>query len=137
MLNNKARSFVVIMIAIALGALLLRLVIHRAIKFTVEQNQLYAQGNLKLLSTALENYAKDNKGVYPQSFSLLMQGQPAYLGKNYIVDSPLRGYEYDCARLDPTGYNCQASPTSCRLTGSTIYSVSTGGLIISESCDKK
>lgn len=127
----------VIMIVVALSALFLRVIVYRIIQFSSEQNQIYAEGNLKLLSTALENYAKNNKGVYAESISLLTQASPVYLNKNYIMDSPLRGYEYDCSRLDSTGYNCQASPTRCKLTGNTVYSVSTGGLIISESCDKK
>jgi hypothetical protein len=137
MFNRKAKSFVTIMIVIALSALLLRLAIHKLIIFNIEQNQLIAQGNLKLLSTALENFAKDNKGAYPAQISQLTKANPVYLENNYIMDSPLKGYEYDCQRLDPSGYNCQAAPANCRLSGKNIYTVSTGGLIITESCDKK
>jgi len=63
--NNKARSFVMIMIAVGLSALLLRTMIQRFIVYNVERNQSLALVNLKLFYTALENYAKDNKGVYP------------------------------------------------------------------------
>lgn len=135
--NQKARSFVTIMIVIALSALLLRLGLHKLIIFNIEQNQLIAQGNLKLLSAALENFARSNKGEYPSQVSQLTKSDPAYLERNYIMDSPIKGYEYDCQRVDPKGYNCQALPVNCKLTGRNIYTVSTGGLIITENCDKE
>lgn len=125
------------MVVVALSALLLRLAVHKIIVYNIEQNQLLAKGNLKLFSTALENYAKDNKGVYPTNIDLLTQNNPPYLERNYLVASSVRGYEYDCQRLDPVGYNCSASPVNCKLTGKIVYAVSTGGLIIAESCDKK
>ncbi len=125
------------MIITALAALSLRLAIHKIIIYNIEQNQLLAKGNLKLLSTALENYAKDNKGAYPANIDLLTRNMPPYLERNYLAASSVRGYEYDCQRLDSTGYSCSAAPVNCKLTGKMVYAVSTGGLIIAESCDKK
>ena len=125
------------MIIVALAALSLRLAIHKIIIYNIEQNQLLAKGNLKLLSTALENYAKDNKGAYPANIDLLTRNKPPYLERNYLAASSVRGYEYDCQRLDSTGYSCSAAPVNCKLTGKMVYAVSTGGLIIAESCDKK
>ena len=137
MINNKARSFVTIMIVVGLSALLLRTVIQKFIIYNIERNQSLVQVNLKLLYTALENYAKENKGVYPENISQLTKGSPVYLEKDYLGVSSLRGYEYDCRRLEPTGYNCSATPVNCNLTGKKVYAISTGGLIISEDCDKK
>lgn len=136
-MNKKARSFVTIMIAVAVSALLLRLAIHKIIIYNIEQNQRIAQSNLKLLSTALENYAKDNKGVYPANTAELTGAKPVYLERDYLAAPSVRGYEYDCQRLDPAGYNCSAAPANCKLSGKMVYAVSTGGLIIAESCDKK
>jgi len=137
MFNQKARSFVTIMIVVALSALLLRLAIHKIIIYNIEQNQVLAQINLKLLSTALENYAKDNKNQYPENIDALTKKTPVYLERNYLAVPSVRGYEYDCQRLDPGGYNCSATPLDCKFTGKMVYSVSTGGLVIAESCDKK
>ncbi len=137
MSNKKARSFVTIMIVVALSALLLRLAVEKIIIYNIEHNQLLAQVNLKLLSTALENYAKNNKSAYPASVDQLTKSNPVYLERNYLAVSSIRGYEYDCQRLDAAGYNCLATPVDCKLTGKMVYSVSTGGLIIAESCDKK
>lgn len=137
MINSKARSFVTIMIVIGLSTLLLRTVIQKAIIYNIERNQSLAQVNLKFFYTALENYAKDNKGAYPENINQLTKGNPVYLERDYLAVSSVRGYEYDCRRLDSTGYNCSAAPVNCNLTGKKIYTMSTGGLIISEDCDKK
>jgi hypothetical protein len=135
MFNNRARSFVTIMVVVALSALLLRLGIHRIIIYRIQQNQLLAQVNLKLFSTAMENYAKDNNNVYPDRVELLIKHSPAYLERDYLSAASVHGYEYDCQRLDATGYNCTASPINCKLTGKMVYVMSTGGLIMTESCD--
>jgi len=137
MLNQKARSFIVIMVIVALSALLLRTAIQKLLVYNIEQNQQVAQVNLKRLSIALENYAKDNKDVYPENIDMLTKNQPPYLERNYLTVSSVRGYEYDCPRLDSTGYNCSASPVNCRFTGKMTYMVSTGGLIITENCSKE
>jgi len=137
MKNKKARSFVVIMIVIALSALLLRVVVDKAISLTCSQNESNAQSTLRLIATALENYAKDNRGVYPDKISVLTQSQPAYLDKDYVKQSPIKGYRYNCSRLDSGGYSCHALPTRCKLTGKTVFTVTTGSLLISEDCDKK
>ena len=137
MINCKARSFVTIMIVIGLSALLLRLGVQKLIIYSIENNQQLAQVNLKLFYTALENYAKDNKGVYPASINQLTKENPVYLQKDYLAVSSVEGYEYDCQRLDSTGYSCSAAPVSCNLSGKKIYTMSTGGLIIAENCDKK
>jgi type II secretory pathway pseudopilin PulG len=135
--NKKARSFVVIMIVIALSALALRVSMGELISINCAQNESSAQSTLKLICAALENYAKDNQGVYPAKFSVLTQSQPPYLDKDYIKESPVKGYIYDCSRLDATGYNCYAFPARCKLTGKAAFNVSTGSLLISEDCDKK
>ena len=137
MKNRKARSFVVIMIVIALSALLLRVVADKVISLTCSQNESNAQSTLKLIATALENYAKDNRGVYPDKISVLTQNRPAYLDRDYVKQSPIKGYSYNCSRLDSSGYSCHALPTRCKLTGKTVFTVSTGSLLISEDCDKK
>ncbi len=136
MVNRKARSFVTIMVVVALSALLLRMVVHRIVIYNIVQNQSLAQVNLKLFSTAMENYAKDNKNVYPTNIDLLTKSDPPYLERDYLAANAVRGYEYDCQRLDATGYNCTASPVNCQLTGKTVYAVSTGGLIMAQSCEK-
>ncbi len=135
MINKKARSFVVIMIVIALSALALRMLINEIISVTSSQNESNALSTLKLISAAFENYAKDNQGAYPDKLSVLTQSKPPYLDKDYIRQSPIKGYSYNCSRLDAVGYSCYALPTRCKLTGKVAFTVTTGSLLISEDCD--
>ena len=135
--REQAKSFVTIMLVIALSALAVRTAIDRVIKLTVARNESEALGTLKLISVALENYAKDNKGAYPNALSALTKTTPPYIDKDYTGRSPFHGYEYSCPRLGEGGYQCGAVPSICGITGNTAYSVTTGGLLVSEKCGKK
>lgn len=126
-----------IMMVIAVCSLVLRVLIERLIKINIAQNESNAAVTLKLISAALENYAKDTLGAYPGNFSLLTQTNPPYLDKDYLAKSPLKGYNYNCLRLELSGYSCSASPTRCKLTGNTVYTITTGGSLISEVCEIK
>lgn len=137
MKDIRGKSFITIMIAVAVSALILRLVIKQIIRTNINQNESNAFATLKLISAALENYAKDNKGLYPTNISVLTKTSPAYLDKDVMFQSPLKGYVFMCPRLEPSGYNCSATPLKCNLTGQMTYSVITGGSFISEECNRK
>ncbi len=137
MLNNKARSFVVIMIVIALAALILRIAIVQFINFNIIQNEANAQETLKLIATAIENYAKDHQGAFPTSLEALTQVKPAYIEKEYLSLSYEKGYNFNCLRLETSGYTCSASPMRCNLSGKKIYTVTTGQVLTVEECGKK
>lgn len=137
MTDKRAKSFVTIMIIIAVCALLLRIVIERLITINIAQNESRASVTLKQISAALENYAKDHGGAYPANLSLLTQTKPPYLEKNYISSSFLRGYNYSCPRMEPSGYSCYASPAQCKFSGNMIYTITTGSLLVSEECERK
>ncbi len=137
MKNNKAKSFLTIVVVIAVTALLLRVVIEQIIKLNIEQNDSNAQTTLKQISTALENYAKNNNNSFPEDFVVLTQGVSRYLDTDYIEHSPVKGYNYSCSKLEPSGYNCSAVPVKCGLTGKMFYTVTTGGLFVLEKCEKK
>jgi len=136
-LTNKGKSFVAIMVVIALSALALRAATEKILNVTCAQNEATAQATLKAIAAALDSYARDNQGVYPKSVSSLIQSNPVYLDKDYIADSPIKGYTYNCTRLDVSGYNCYAFPSRCKLTGNFAFTVTTGGILISEDCSTK
>ena len=137
MKNIRARSFVTIMMVIAVCALLLRIAIERIIKLSISENESVAQITLKSISAALEKYAADNHGLFPVSLSALIQTNPRYLDKDYIAESPIKGYNYNCSGLQASGYSCSANPTNCKLTGRMVYTITTGSLLVSEECEKK
>jgi len=129
-----ARSFVIIMVIIAITALFSRIAIERIIKINITQDESNAELTLKSIATAIENYARDHLGVFPTSLSVLTQNQPSYLDKSYITQTCLKGYNYSCPRLESSGYSCAAVPLKCKLTGKKIYTITTGGLLVSEEC---
>ncbi|MBN2831439.1 MAG: type II secretion system protein [Candidatus Omnitrophica bacterium] len=135
--NKKGRSFVMIMVVIALAALFLRITAEKILSVTTSQNEAATQATLKSIATALDSYARDNQGVYPKSISSLVQSKPAYLDRDYIKESPVKGYAYNCARLDESGYICYAFPSRCKLTGNLAFTVTTGNILISEDCSLK
>lgn len=136
MKNKNGHSFVVIMIMIAVVALFLRITIEQIIKINIIRNESSAQSTLKSISTALENYAKNNKNAYPDKFSLLFAANPAYLDKDYTGMAFFKGYVYTCPRLENIGYTCSAVPLKCKLTGVTAFTITTGGALVKEACDK-
>lgn len=137
MKKTQGRSFVTIMMVIAVAALLLRTTVEQIIRINIEQNESDALSTLKIISTALENYAKDHRGAYPSDLGALTRTSPPYLELDYIAESPVKGYTYSCSRLEPSSYSCSATPLKCRLTGQIAYSISTGGSLASEACVKK
>ena len=134
--DRRARSFVTIMIVIAVSAFLLRFAVDRLIQINMSQNESNASANLKLISAALENYAKDNHGIFPAELATLTKTSPRYIQKDY-TQVPLKGYNFICSRLESSGYSCSAAPVKCGLSGNVIHNVSTGGVLISEECSKK
>lgn len=137
MKDRNARSFITIMVVIAILALILRVLIGQVIKANIAQNESTAAATLKLISAALESYAKDKQGAYPDNFAVLMKASPAYVDKDYINSPPSKGYYYSCPRLEASGYSCYATPVKCRTSGNVTYSVGTGGIFIFEDCGKK
>ena len=82
--NNRGKNFITIMVIVAISAVFLRVVAVRIIERNTAQNKSSAQSTIKLIAVSLENYAKDNKGLYPLTFQSLTLTKPSYLDKDYI-----------------------------------------------------
>ncbi|HNX82126.1 MAG TPA: type II secretion system protein [Candidatus Omnitrophota bacterium] len=137
MKNSRGHSFVTLMIVIAVFALSLRIAIEQVMMVTISQNESSAAATLKLISTALENFAKDTTGRYPATIDALTKGTPIYLEKDYLLLSPIKGYMFTCPRLETSGYMCTAIPLKCRVTGKNMFTITTGGSLSSDDCSKK
>lgn len=137
MKNIKARSFVSITVTIAFLALFLRIAFENIVKMNIAQNESNAVSTLKLISTGLENYSKNNVGVFPASLSVLIQTTPPYIDKDYVTKSPIKGYAFNFIRLDPYGYSLRAAPVRCNFTGQKVFTITTGGVLMNEECGKK
>ncbi|MBU4346543.1 MAG: hypothetical protein KKH29_04360 [Candidatus Omnitrophica bacterium] len=137
MKDIRARSYVAIMVSIAIAALILRITAKQIITVNISQNESGALTTLKLISAALESYAKGNNNIFPSGLSVLVQTAPRYLDKDYISESPIKGYNYNCSTLQPSVYSCSAIPVKCNVSAKKVYTVNTGGLLLSEECSKK
>jgi type II secretory pathway pseudopilin PulG len=137
MRRRRGMTFVTVMIVVALTALFLRFAIEQLIGWNIAQDESNARETLKLISTALENYAKDHMGGYPGNLTALYGSQPPYIEKSYAKMGTVKGYAFDCSVLDPGGYSCSASPSRCRLTGKTVFRVTTGGSMTADLCSPR
>lgn len=92
-----------------------------------EKNDLIAKKTLTEMSRAAEKYAKENYGSYPVSVSLMLEATPPYLNINYC-DETMAGYIFKCETFI-NEYRFTATPVELDVTGSTIYTISTGGIL--------
>lgn len=92
-----------------------------------EKNDLIAKKTLSEMSQAAEKYAKENYGSFPITVQLMLDSTPPYLKINYC-DQTMAGYIFSCA-TSINEYKFTATPVELDVTGSTIYSVSTGGIL--------
>ena len=135
--RNRGVSFVTVMIIAALVALALRFAVEQLIAWSIAQNEANAVDTLKLISTAIENYAGDHLGLYPTNLTALCESKPSYIDRSYTKLTAVKGYVFDCPVLDPTGYACEASPLRCTMTGRTVFRITTGGSLIDGKCGRK
>ncbi len=126
-----------IMIVIAMAALVLRIAIVQFFNIRISQNEAGAVETLKLISTAIENYAKDHSGVFPVSLAALVESSPAYIGKEYASLAEEKGYNFNCLRLETSGYTCSASPSRCNYSGRKNFIITTGQAMTAEVCANK
>ena len=97
-------------------------------------NESVAQSDLRIISSALENYSTVN-GNYPTSESQLTGATPPYLNQSFCGKT-VNGYTYSCTLPDPADgtYTITATPSSCGGTGTKTYTITTGGVLTSIGC---
>lgn len=124
-----------VFIFIGIIALVASLLLKWTFESKVKENERQAFTTLKtIVSTALENYAKDHNGTYPASEKDLVSLNQTYLNRMYN-GQVTNGYAYKL-ELSPGGYNLQAVPVTCGAagTGRTAYTVTTGGIVKESLC---
>jgi len=96
----------------------------------IENNDKSAREILITISTAAENYAKNNYGSYPASIEFLLEANPPYLTVNYC-GLTMAGFVYTC-ETSIIGYTITATPVEKNVTGSSVFTISTGRILNSE-----
>lgn len=123
---QRAFTLVELMIVIAIIALLALEAIPSLLRSRISTNDAVAQSTLKSIAMALENYMVVN-GYYPDSTNSLLGVSPPYLNKDYFAGTH-SGYTYT-ANISNYSYTVRAIPNVAGQTGTTTYTVTTGGVL--------
>lgn len=95
-------------------------------------NEEIAKAKVQMIATAVESYASNNNGEYPEDeYDLRFSGQ-AYLKESYN-NKTINGYTYSL-NLNPERYEITATPSGCGSTGIKIFKAEKDKEFSEESC---
>ena len=126
-LNQRGFTLVEIMIVVAIIALLAAIAIPNLLRAKMSANDALAKATIRSISTASESYATANSGNYPGDETSLTGASPAYLNKAYCGQT-ISGYNFACTFGSAT-YQVVASPVTVGTSGTTVYTITTGGVL--------
>ena len=127
-LNNKrAFTLVEIMVVVGIIAILASLAIPAIVRSKMQANDTFAKKALKTLSTAAEWYSNQNSSTYPSDETALVNAAPPYLNQ-FFCTKTINGYSYGCT-FQTSGYTLTATPTQIGSSGTTTFTIVTGGIL--------
>lgn len=126
-MNRKAFTLVEIMIVVAIIALLAAIAIPNLLRAKISANDALAKSTLRALSTASETYSTSNAGSYPGAIASLTNATPPYINREFVGET-ISGFEYS-ANMSSGSYTFTATPELVGTSGTTTYTITTGGIL--------
>ncbi len=125
--TSKGFTLVEIMIVVAIIALLAAIAIPNLLRAKISANDALAKATLRAVSTGAESYGTANNGNYPGDVTSLTGATPAYINQPYC-GTTVSGYIFACT-FSTAAYTITAKPVTVGTSGTTTYTISTGGVL--------
>ena len=124
--NYKGFTLVEIMVVVLVIAILTGFLIPNLLRAKMEANDASARATLRSIGTALETYMGINH-AYPPDTTSLLGASPPYLNTDYFAGTH-NGFTFS-ASLSGYAYTITASPLTVKQSGSTTFTLVTGGVL--------
>ncbi len=125
--SKKGFTLVEILIVVAIIALLSAIAIPNLLRVRVHANDAATIKVLKALASASDMYATSGFGNYPSDMTSLVGVSPPYIASDYCGTTAV-GFTFSCNNSFG-GYVYTATPLRVGGTGTTTYTITTGGVL--------
>jgi competence protein ComGC len=125
---HKAFSLIECVIILLIIAIIILIVTPNMLRARMKANETYAIATLRSLAEAANMYKLNSGGQYPTSMASLINPSSGYLKVDYCSTTNY-GYTINCA-LGVNAYTFRADPISLGISGSTTYTMTTGGVFM-------
>ncbi|OGX08022.1 MAG: hypothetical protein A2Z88_07765 [Omnitrophica WOR_2 bacterium GWA2_47_8] len=132
--NSNQRKFsltgftlVEIMIVVAIIAILASIAVPGLIRSRITAYDVWARNTLQVMSKATEISMALSNGNYPATMTDLTGATPPFLNHDYCGTSEA-GFNFTCTN-STSGYSYVATPVVLGYSGSTTYTISSGGIV--------
>lgn len=131
--DGRGFTLVEILIVIAIISMLAALAIPNLLRARLNSNEVVAQGILKVVATACENFhAAQTSPRYPLDLAELTTATPQFLDSTLDTNTtgvPRNGYNYTYTRFNDIQYVCSATPAVVNGTGNRTFGMNESGVL--------